>query len=149
MGPTSGSAGQRPRKPLLQDAGLSRGSARCLRSCSAARGHPSWLLALFAALIQHQKLKLFWSYMRRNSPRRQWPRRCFCKWAQQEQTRCCSPRPRVGFSLGADPACPLVPPNCPTPFVRLQSSGFARGCLSPCLCRCHSTRGDHIFLPSL
>lgn len=31
---------------------MSRGSAWCLWSCSAARGHPSWLLALFAALIR-------------------------------------------------------------------------------------------------
>lgn len=32
-------------------AGSSRGPCSCLRSCSAARGHPSWLLALFATLI--------------------------------------------------------------------------------------------------
>lgn len=165
-GPECGNVGQRSNKLIPQDAGSSRDLCSCQQPCSAAQGHPSWLLALFLLWYLYQNL--VWSYLSRNAP--VGPRWCSQSWhlaegPGQEQVmalRC--------VCTGEIPGCavcgtgqqeppappwvhiqpvPLCCPTRPTPFLHPHCPGFAGGCLSSCPCRCHRPRLDHFVFYSL
>ena len=155
-------------------AGSSRDLCSCLQSYSAARGHPSWFLALFAALISVSEAG---AALELREQKRRVPSVATPVFPQMHPAKAnCSPRPRAGADIACvhtevrrwdvwcgvqgnriPPAPPWVqiqpsPPRCaahPIPFLCPRYPGFASGCLSPCPCHCHGAGSDHIFFYSL